>query len=239
MQNIGRDNNRRVHERLPLRVAVRGTHADQTIAGRSEDMSIGGAKIRWSGEATPDVGEEIDVAVDLPGGTEPLTTRAQVRWRGREGTCGIAFDKRAQAVLAAFFAGLCGLSSATAHANCSVPTFDPNADVVIKDTGSERPDEYAIELAFKRQDAALDKCVKKTKVKIEGKARMEVLLNPDGAQPLGINAKLPRKLRGNAKLTDCLRGATAAAPFPSYDGPPVVAHLDFEIDPGFDVEEDW
>jgi len=238
MQNIGPDNNRRVHERLPLRVAVRGTHAKQAICGRSEDMSIGGAKIRWSGEAAPDVGEEIDVAVDLPG-AEPLETRARVRWRGRGGTCGVAFDKRAQAVLATFFAGLCGLSSATAHANCSVPTFDPDADVVIKDTGSERPDEYAIETAFKRQNDALDKCVKQTKVKIEGKARMEVLLNPEGAQPLGINAKLPRRLRGNANLKDCLRGATAAAPFPSYDGPPVIAHLDFEIDPGSDVEDDW
>ena len=234
-----RTEDRRTHERLPLRVPIFGRRAGTTLSGRSEDVSIGGAKIHWDDGEGPQVGDSIDVEVGLPG-RAPLKTKAEVRWRGGKGICGVAFDRRAQSVLAAFFAGLCSLASATATANTtSVPTFDPDADVTITDTGAERPDEYTIEIAFKKQDKALDQCVAQAQTKIEGKAKVSVLLNPDGQRPLGINAKLPKKLQSNTALAECIRGATAAAPFPSYDGPPVVVDLDFEIDPGEEYEEDW
>ena len=161
---------RRTHERLPLRVPISGRRDGATLSGRSEDVSIGGAKIHWDDGDGPQVGDSIDVEVSLPG-RAPLQTKAEVRWRGGKGTCGVAFDKRAQAVLAAFFAGLCGLASATATANATtVPTFDPDSDVTITDTGSERPDEYTIEIAFKKQNNALDQCVAQAQTKIEGRA---------------------------------------------------------------------
>lgn len=210
------------------------------MVGRSEDLSVGGAKLCFD-DATPiQVGSRIEVQVDLPGSETPLQATAEVRWRGAAGACGVAFDRKAQAVLSAFFAAMCTLSTATAMAaTTSVPTFDPNATVEIKDTGGERPDEHTVEGAFKTQNDALDRCVKQAKGAAKGKAKVEVLLNPNGNRPLGINAMLPPKLRKNAEFRECVRGATAAAPFPAYDGPPVIVDLDFQIDPGSDYEEAW
>lgn len=239
MQESEEFTNRRVHERLSMHLRVWGERDGAALRGRSEDVSIGGARIRWRDGQDPQVGETIAVRVDLPGGAAPLETRAEVRWRGGQGMCGVAFDKRAQGVLAAFFAGICGLSSITANAATSVPTFDEHADVVIQDTGSERPDEHTIELAFKKQNDALDKCVEGTGATVKGKAKVTVLLNPEGHRPLGINTKLPQALQNNADFRECVRGATAAAPFPAYDGPPVVVDLDFQIDAGSEYEEDW
>ncbi len=231
--------NRRAHDRLPLRVPVSARCADGTVAGPSEDLSIGGAKLRFGEGKAPEIGEQIEVQVALPGNDAPLQATAKVRWHGAAGSCGVSFDRKAQAVLSAFFAAMCTLSSATAVAATAVPTFDPNATVEVQDTGGERPDEHVIEGAFKAQNEALDQCVKQTKGAIKGKAKVEVLLNPAGNRPLGINAMLPKKLRSNAALRECVRTATAAAPFPAYDGPPVMVDLDFQIDPGSDVEEVW
>lgn len=228
--------NRRTHERLDLKVAVTQQGA---VAGHSEDLSVGGAKIRWCDPSVAKVGDTIEVAVALPG-RAPLRAEAEVRWRGDARTCGVAFDKRTQAVLASFFAAMCGLTSATASAAAAVPTFDPDADVVIEDTGSERPDEHTIELAFKKQNDALNACVTLAgQAGAKGDAKLEVLLNPQGDRPLGINATLPDGLQNNTDFRECVRGATAAAPFPSYDGPPVVVDLDFELDPGHEIEEEW
>lgn len=232
--------NRRAHERLPLRLPVSTRHEASTVSGRSEDFSVGGAKLRFDEQTQLRVGQHIDVDVDLPGTASPLQARAEVRWSGGKGSWGVAFDKKTQAVLAAFFAGMCTLTPASAMATTtSVPTFDPDADVEIQDTGGERPDEYTVEQAFKKQNAALDRCVERAKGAAKGEGHVEVLLNPGGNRPLGINTQLPESLQKNADFRECVRGATAAAPFPSYDGPPVVVDLDFEIDPGYDVEEDW
>ncbi|MEM6994584.1 MAG: PilZ domain-containing protein [Myxococcota bacterium] len=234
---------RRAHTRLPLKLSVTAHADDGSFSGHSEDVSIGGAKVRWSEERDLKIGDTIDVAVELPGRDEPLHTEAVVRWRGGKSICGIAFGQRAQAVLAAFFASACGLSAATASAAAGVPTFDPNADFVVEDTGSERPDEFAVQEAFFSQNGELDKCLDKVTNNrarsLEGDATVEILLNPKGDRPLGVNAELPTAVAKHANFKECLRRAVASAPYPSYDGPPVVVSLNFELDPGYEIEDEY
>lgn len=235
---------RRAHERLPLRLSITERGDEGEYVGTSEDLSVGGAKVVWTEERELSIGDRIEVAVDLPGRSEPLVAEAEVRWRGGKSVCGIQFGRRAQAALAAFFAGACGLSAATASAAATVPTFDPNADFVVEDTGPERPDEYQVQEAFFSQNEDLDRCVERATsnraTSLEGDATVEILLNPKGDRPLGVNADLPPALAKHASFKECLRRAVAAAPYPSYDGPPVVVALSFELDPGFDeVEEEW
>lgn len=234
---------RRAHTRLPLKLSVKAQADDEVFAGHSEDVSIGGAKVRWTDDRDLKIGDHIDVEVELPGRDEPLVTRAEVRWRGGASICGIAFGQRAQAVLAAFFASACGLSAATASAAATVPTFDPNADFVVEDTGPERPDEYEVQEAFFTQNAELDKCLDKMTNNrarsLDGDATVEILLNPKGDRPLGVNAELPASVAKHANFKECLRRAVASAPYPSYDGPPVVVSLNFELDPGYEIEEEY
>lgn len=233
---------RRIHTRMPLQLSVTGQTEDEVFAGTSEDLSIGGAKVRWTEERALQIGDKIEVAVDLPGREEPFRTEAEVRWRGGA-ICGLAFGKRAQAVLAAFLASACGLSAATASAAATVPTFDPNADIVVEDTGPERPDEFAVQEAFFSQNQELDRCIDKATSnrarQLQGDATVEILLNPKGDRPLGVNADLPASIAKHASFKECLRRAVASAPYPSYDGPPVVVSLSFELDPGFEVEEEY
>ncbi|MBL4688980.1 MAG: PilZ domain-containing protein [Nannocystaceae bacterium] len=226
-----------------MRLALTAQADDDVFSGYSEDVSVGGAKVRWADDRDLKIGDHIDVALDLPGRAEPLRARAEVRWRGGSSVCGIAFDKRAQGILAAFFASACGLSAATASAAATVPTFDPNADVVVEDTGPERPDEYEVQEAFFSQNEALDKCIAKVTNnrarQLDGDTTVEILLNPKGDRPLGVNADLPSAMAKHASFKECLRRAVAAAPFPSYDGPPVVVSLAFELDPGYEIEEEY
>lgn len=239
MKRLDTSINRRVHARHALCLEVRARNAHGTVNGRSEDFSVGGAKVYFDETAALTVGEHVEMQVALPGSAQPLKARAELRWRGGKGAWGVAFDRKTQAVLTAFFAAMCGLTSGTATAATAVPTFDPNADVVLEDTGGERPDEYTIEAAFKAQNDALDQCAKQVEGAKKGNAKVEVLLNPKGNRPLGVNAQLPSGLRNNTALRECVRAATAAAAFPAYDGPPVVVDLDFKIDPGSDYEEVW
>lgn len=241
--STGATQERRAFERLNMRLPLHAAAGSGVVAGRSEDISVGGAKIVFDEDHDLSVGQEVDISVALPGRREPLRTRAEVRWRGRGRSVGVSFGKPAQAALAAFFAGLCGLASSNASANATVPNFDPNATVHLTEDGSERPDEHVLKRAFKRQNRALDQCVAQAKegadTVLQGNAQMEVLLNPEGARPLGVNAKVPSPLGSDQNFRECLRAATAAAPFPAYDGPPVVVEFDFQIDAGYDVEEDW
>ena len=235
---------RRAHTRMAMQLPIKASAGGTVFSGQSEDMSIGGAKVRWEGERDLAIGDRIEVEVALPGRPEPLRTDAEVRWLGGRSVCGIQFGARAQSVIAAFFAAACGLASSTASAAATVPTFDPNADVVVDDSGPERPDEYEIQEAFFSQNEALDKCIDKatnnrTK-QLEGDAEIEILLNPKGDRPLGVNASMPRGLAKDVGLTECVRRVVASAPYPSYDGPPVVVALSFELDPGVEYEEeDW
>ena len=236
MDGVGAE--RREHQRFPLRIIVEATHGATTWSCTSEDLSVGGAKI--VGGALP-VGEAVDVRVGLPGRSEPLAAKAMVRW-SRGGSAGIQFGRAAQAALAAFFASVVGLSGATASATtATVPSFDPDATTELTSDGGERPDEFVLLGAFERQRAQMDRCVEQAKggedVTLQGTATMEVLLNPEGARPLGINAEVSSDAPENPGLVDCLRSATASAPYPGYDGPPVVVEFDFEIDAGYAIED--
>ena len=229
---------RREHQRFPFQVAVETTYGDVAQSFTSEDLSVGGAKI--VGGALP-VGERVDVTVALPGRRMPLTATAEVRW-SRGGAVGLRFGQAAQAALAAFFASVVGLSGATASANvAAVPNFDPNATTELTAEGGERPDELVLLGACERQRGQMDRCVDEAKsgndVTFEGTATMEVLLNPAGARPLGINGRASEDAPKDAGLMECLRSATASAPYPGYDGPPVIVEFDFEIDAGFEIED--
>ena len=244
MNGFPNGHERRAHERMAMQLPIKASSGGDVFAGQSEDMSIGGAKIRWADERDLAIGDTIEVELALPGRPEPLRTDAEVRWLGGRSVCGIQFGARAQSVIAAFFAAACGMASSTASASATVPTFDPNADVVVEDTGPERPDEYEIQEAFFSQNEALDDCIDKAsnhrKKQLEGDAQIEILLNPKGDRPLGVNASMPSGLARNVALTECVRRVVASAPYPAYDGPPVVVALSFELDPGVEyVEEDW
>lgn len=230
---------RREHQRFPLQVAIEATHGASTLSFTSEDLSVGGAKV--IGEGSLPVGEEVDVKVALPGQSAPLAAKAEVRW-SRGGAVGLRFGRVAQAALAAFFASVVGLSGATASANvAAVPNFDPNATTELTEEGGERPDEFVLLGAFENQREQMDRCVEDAKagddVTLEGTATMEVLLNPAGHRPLGINGRASDDAPKDVGLMDCLRAATASAPYPGYDGPPVIVEFDFEIDAGYEIED--
>lgn len=222
-----------------MAVAVEATVGTSRLSFTSEDLSVGGAKL--VGEGSLPVGEQVDVSVALPGRSAPLSAKAEVRWsRGR--AVGIRFGRVARAALAAFFASVVGLSAASASANAAaVPTFDPNASTELQSDGAERPDEFVLLGAFEQQRAQMDRCVEQAKAsddeQLVGTATMEVLLNPAGKRPLGINGKVSDDAPSDPGLMECLRAATAAAPYPGYDGPPVVVEFDFEIDAGFEIED--
>jgi hypothetical protein len=127
------------------------------------------------------------------------------------------------------------------------PDFDPDAPIVVdmRKYGSEQPDPHKLEEAFSKQYGALDACVAEEKqrtgkkTQLLGEAMTAVLLNPAGGRPRAVHAALPQKYAKRKKLIDCMRGATAGAPFPAYDGPPAIASFEFEIDPGYiECEED-
>lgn len=123
-----------------------------------------------------------------------------------------------------------------------VPEFDPTQDVTLDlERGSERPDHASVAEAFEGQFGAFDACVSKAKRgddhRIPGDVSVEVLLDPDGSTPLGVNATLPKNVSRRRGLQQCLRRAVAAADYPAYDGPPTVFEFSFELDPGFEDEQ--
>jgi hypothetical protein len=215
-------------------------------SGSSSNLSEGGACIELEG-VSPKVGESIEIEFAMPGG-EAVRVEAEVRWAkpGIRTACGLMFRRGHQRLVALLVAGAIGGASAdaSAAATTSVPTFDPNADVVMDmDAGPERPDGHTITEAFSRQYDAIDACVVDSKGgndrTLDGEAHVEVLLNPKGATPLGVNTELPGRSKKDRELVECLRAAVATADYPSYDGPPVVVEFDFELDPGTEeVPED-
>ena len=134
-----------------------------------------------------------------------------------------------------------GGAAAPNSVTANVADFDPNADVSLdmEGFGSERPDEYAIQQAFFGQFGALDECVwaehdrRNSEKQLAGDVTMMVKLNPAEHRPFAVNAQMPDGADGD-KLTNCLREAAADAPYPTYDGPPVVVDFEFELDPGFE-----
>lgn len=134
-----------------------------------------------------------------------------------------------------------GGTSAPNAVTANVADFDPNADFVLEldKYGSERPDEYAVQQAFFGQFEALDECVAKHKQRkgsdnqLLGDVAMAVKLNPEKRRPFAVNAQMPEDYAKAKKLADCLREAAASAPYPTYDGPPVIVEFEFELDPGY------
>jgi hypothetical protein len=138
------------------------------------------------------------------------------------------------------FASLLAPSLSSAQAD--VPEFDPGAPVDLdKWEGSEWPEEQQVTAAFEHQYPAFDACVATEKertgktARLEGEAGMALLLNPEGARPMGVNAVMPNAHERRAELVRCLRNASASGQYPTYDGPPLVVEFEFEIDPG----EEW
>ena len=229
---------RRAHARIPVSVAatVHGDGRTQNVS--THDVSISGACVSTDIPLT--VGSEVDVDVDLPTQTTPVRVKGEVRW-SRKGKAGIVFRSGALAAVAAFV-GTMLLAPTAEAAKTSVPTFDPNADVELDmKAGGERPDEFQLTQAFEQQYTSFDECVAAAKKNpnqtLPGDVDVEVLLNPKGHEPLGINAKMPDGVNKKS-LRECLRGAVAAADYPAYDGVPVVVTFSFELDPGTYWEEE-
>ncbi len=232
---------RRADARYPIRIAVLARRGGQALALETRDLSAGGACLAGRDVERLCVGDDLDVELPLPGRI-PLKTRVEVRW-SRGGKRGIQFGRAAQAIVGAFLATAVGLAPSTVSANAAVPTFDPQADQDL-DTydGSERPDETNVLSAFERSYEDIDECVAKAKrgrdIVLQGSADVQVLLNPHGQRPLGVNASVAGPQAKNRTLVECLRYASSQAPYPAYDGPPVVVEVSFDLDPGYDVVEE-
>lgn len=232
------EDERRAHQRVPVALAAKVHDNSGSQAVATHDLSASGACIAV--DIPLEVGSVVDVDVDLPDQDSPARVQAEVRW-ARKGRAGVVFRSGAVGAIAAFVGTMLAAPTAEA-AKTAVPTFDPNADVVLDmKAGGERPDEFQLTQAFEQQYSSFDECVAEAKKNpnqtLPGDVDVEVLLNPKGHEPLGINAKLPNKV-DKRSLRECLRGAVAAADYPSYDGPPVVVTFSFELDPGTYWEEE-
>ncbi len=221
---------------------VAGQSGDRVFAARSTNLSAGGACLEVDGEA-PEVGKSMLLRFAVPGTGRHIDVDAEVRWAepGKTTRCGVMFRNGHRRLLAALVAGVVGVISGNAEAanRTAVPTFDPNGDVELDmDAGGERPDQQRVLEALSRQYDEIDACVVDAKSSprktMGGEAHVSVLLNPQGETPLGINADLPKPVAKDRELRECLRAAVATAPYPSYDGPPIVVEFDFELDPGFE-----
>lgn len=237
------DPNRRTSERFDVVLPIHACDGELQAKGSSANLSEGGACLELDG-LTPEVGSAITVKFAVPGG-KSIDVEAQVRWAkpGKRSLCGVMFRKGHQRLIAALVAGVLGgtAANASAAATTTVPTFDPNADTVMDmGAGGERPDQQRVLEAFSQRYDAIDACVSETKGArartLDGEAHVEVLLNPQGATPLGVNTNLPKGMTSNRTLRECLRAAVATADYPSYDGPPIVVEFDFQLDPGYEEE---
>lgn len=228
---------RRAHQRFDI--SLRAKIGE--FFGRTENLSEGGACLQHDPQRRFEIGETVEVEVDVPG-RGPAKIEAEVRWSGR-GRTGLRFSGGARWAIAAFLTTMMAAAEVSA-AQTAVPEFDPNADVQLDmEAGGERPQDYMVLEAFETRYDAFDKCVANAKKgkdrQLPGDVDVEVLLNPRGHKPLGVNAKMPSKVKKNKKLRECLRSAVASAPYPSYNGVPVVVQFSFELDPGTEwVEEE-
>jgi hypothetical protein len=132
-----------------------------------------------------------------------------------------------------------GGATAPDAVTANIAEFDPNADISLDmdKFGSERPDEYAVQQAFFAAFDGIGGCVaaeherRKTEKEFDGDVSVAVKLNPEKARPFGVNATLPSGFENATKLKDCMREEVAKVEFPTYDGPPVVVEIEFELEP--------
>ena len=113
---------------------------------------------------------------------------------------------------------------------------DPSKD---KGTSGESPTTDANESGVAPSSAAPDD----TGSRIEpgvlvGDGQVQILLDPNGKQPLGVNVNVPEAYAGHRDFVDCIQVAAAQAPYPQYDGPPFIVEFEFELDPGYKVYEE-
>ncbi len=135
-----------------------------------------------------------------------------------------------------------GGRSAGRTVKATIGTFDPNADLGIdlSNFGSERPDDYAVQMAFNQSFAGMDACVAAAKdrkgisadTQLEGDLDIQVKLEPKTGKAMAVNATLPGKYAKDTELSDCIRDAVAQVDFPRYDGPPVTAEMYTQLDAG-------
>lgn len=137
-----------------------------------------------------------------------------------------------------------GGRNAARTVKANIGAFDPNADYAIDmNRGGERPDDYAVQMAFNQSFAALDQCVLAAKerkgisadTQLEGDLDLQVKLDPSG-KATGVNTTLPAKWAKDEALQSCIRDAVAGVQFPQYDGPPVVAEFYTQLDAGMTEE---
>lgn len=132
--------------------------------------------------------------------------------------------------------------SAGRTVKASIGTFDPNADLGIdlSNFGSDRPDEYEVQMAINQGFAAMDACVVAAKerrgiaadTQLEGDLDLQVKLEPKTGKAMAVNATLPAKYAKDETLDQCIRDAVGGVEFPKYDGPPVVAEFYTQLDAG-------
>ena len=133
-----------------------------------------------------------------------------------------------------------GGRSAGRTVKATIGTFDPNADLGIDldKFGSERPDDYAVQMSFNQAFEGLDACVASFKEKkgisadtqLLGDLDLQVKLEPNTGKAMAVNATVSGKYAKEQSLNDCLRDAVAKVDFPKYDGPPVVAEIYTQLD---------
>ena len=87
-----RDEDRREHKRIALRVAVTASSADNFFTGLSEDLSEGGVFLTTY--CPPQLGAVVELSIAAPAGSFRVT--GEVRWHGHDEQgipfgCGIRF----------------------------------------------------------------------------------------------------------------------------------------------------
>ncbi|MCA9709568.1 MAG: PilZ domain-containing protein [Myxococcales bacterium] len=71
---------KRANTRYMVRLETQIIHGDQSTTGWIVDLSLGGALVEVSSEASIRVGSRLDVSFGLPELDQPLTAKAEVRW---------------------------------------------------------------------------------------------------------------------------------------------------------------
>lgn len=71
----------RQNERFDAQLPVMVRRADEEVVGVTENISLGGARLRVELEPAPRVGDRIRVQIRLPNLEQPLQADAAVRWR--------------------------------------------------------------------------------------------------------------------------------------------------------------
>lgn len=81
----------RKSERFSAELSIQVAFDDQHYAGRTVNLSLGGALVRLDGGVTLRVGSRVRVRLALPTLAAPLEADAEIRWNDDDGACGLQF----------------------------------------------------------------------------------------------------------------------------------------------------